>query len=103
MYFPLLKSGIPPALARPSGAGRNTRWRVAGIAKNTTNTPSAIATHIQERWLGRLSEICTLRGPETVELGACVIGGGVAVLTREPCAAGSASQASSSRNNSVEL
>src|SRR5450432_3225509 len=96
------------APAPPSSTvGRNTRCRVTGRAKNNTTTPKATATHIHPRWLGRLSEICTLRGPETCDGdsadGAGVDGEALWGKTEETARFGSLLQASSSFSNKVAL
>src|ERR1035438_7973174 len=108
MYLPWLKAGIPSTASVPdplsSAAGRNTRCRVTGMAKNSTTTPKATATHTHPRWLGRLSEICTLRGPGTCDADSADGAGvdeGEALWgkTEETARFGSLLQASSSFNN----
>src|SRR5260370_30451846 len=104
MNLPLLKSGMPSTPSDPtlSAAGRNTRCRVTGMAKNRTTTPKATTAHIQARWLGRLSEICMLRGPEACDAGAGVAGADEAIPTcEEPDRLGSLPQTSSSFSKSA--
>src|SRR5947209_3148555 len=84
----------------PAEAG-NKRCRLAGIAKKRTIAANATAAHIDVRCPGKFSDICTLRGPETEELGACTTGAAEPALACEEAPrAGSLIHASNSSSNS---